>query len=67
MNLQPRCAVVHINDITIFSPSMKQNLVDLEDVFIRVQEANLKLNFDKCKFALLEVKVSGHIVSKKVI
>ena len=63
-NLQPRCAVVYINDITIFSPSMKLILIDLEDVFIRIQEANLKLDFDKCKFALLEVKVLGHMVYK---
>ena len=46
---------------------MKQHFVDLESVFKRVQEANLKLNFDKCKFALLEVKVLGHIMSKKEI
>ena len=42
-NLQPKCAVVYINDITIFSPNMKQHLVDLESVFKRIQEANLKL------------------------
>ena len=65
--LQPKCAVVYIYDITIFSPNMKQHLVDLESVFKRIQEANLKLNFDKCKFALPEVKVLGHMVSKKGI
>ena len=65
--LQPKCAVVHIDDITIFSPNMKQHLADLESVFKRIQEANLKLNFDKCKFALPEVKVLGHMVSKKGI
>ena len=66
-NFQPKCAVVYINDITIFSPNMKQHLVDLESVFKRIQEANLKLNFDTCKFALPEVKVLGHMVSKKGI
>ena len=58
---------MYIDDIPIFSSSMKQHLVDLEDVFIRVQEADLKLDFDKCKIALLEVKVLGHMVSKKGI
>ena len=66
-NLQPGRAVVYIDDIAIFSPSMKQHLIDLEDFFIRIQEANLKLNFDKCKFALPEVKVLGHMVFKKGI
>ena len=51
-NLQPRCAVVYNDNITIFSPSIKPHFVDLENVFLKMQEANLKLNFDKCKFAL---------------
>ena len=45
--LQPQCAVVYINDITIFSPSMKQHFVDLGDVFKRIQGTHLRLNFDK--------------------
>ena len=39
-NLQPRCAVVFIDDIIIFSSTMKQHLVDLENVFKRIQEVN---------------------------
>ena len=66
-NLQPRCAVVYIDEITIFSSTMKQHLVDLEDFFIRIHEANLRLNFDKCRFALPEVKILGHMVYKKGI
>ena len=46
---------------------MKQHLVDLENVFKKNTDANLKFNFDKCKFALPEVKVLGHMVSKKGI
>ena len=56
-NLQPRCAGVYIDDITIFNLSIKQHLKDLKDVFERLQNKNLKLNFEKCKFALPEVKV----------
>ena len=66
-NLQPRCALVYIEYITIFSPSMKQHLQDLRDVFERLQKTNLKLNFEKCKFALPEVKVLGHLVLQKGI
>ena len=36
-NLEPRCVVVYIDDITIFSPHMKQHLEDLEEAFIRKQ------------------------------
>ena len=62
-----RCALVYIDDITIFSPSLKQHLVNLEDVFEKLQRANLKLNLNKCKFALTEVKVLRHLVFRKEI
>ena len=44
-NLKTRCAVVYIDDITIFSPLLKQHLQDLREVFERLQNTNLKLNF----------------------
>ena len=66
-DLQPRCAVVYINDITIFSPLMDQHLVDLGEVFKRLDSVNLKINLDKCNFVKSEVKVLGHLVSKQGI
>ena len=42
--LQPRCAVVYINDITIFSPSLWQHLIDLSGVFKILTAVNLNLN-----------------------
>ena len=66
-DLQPRCAVVYIDDITIFSPSLCQHLIDLGDVFKRLTAVNLKLNFKKGNFAKTEVKVLGHLVSKQGI
>ena len=64
-DLQPRCAVVYINDITIFSPSMDQHLVDLGEVFKRLASVNLKINLDKCNINKSENKVLGHLVSKQ--
>ena len=46
---------------------MKQHLVNLKDVFVRIQEAKLRMNFDKCKFALPKVKILGRMAFKKVI
>ena len=63
--LQPRCAVVYIDDITIFSPSLCQHLIDLGEVIIRLTAANLKLNLEKCNFVKTEVKVLGHLVSRQ--
>ena len=58
---------MYIDNITIFSPSMKQHLIDWRDLFERLQKTNLKLNFEKCNFALPKVKVLGHLVSWKGI
>ena len=41
-SLQPRCAVVYIDNITIFSPLLKQHLQDLREVFEKLQNTNLK-------------------------
>ena len=66
-NLQPKCAVVYKDDITIFSPSMKQHLQGLRIVFKKFRKTNLKLKFEKCKFALADMKVLGNLVSQKGI
>ena len=65
--LQPQCAVVYIDHITIFSKTMEQHLEDVGKVLERLTKANLKLNVDKCLFAQNEVQVLGHIVSKEGI
>ena len=65
--LQPRCAVVYIDNITIFSPSLCQHLIDLGEVFKRLTAVNLELNLEKCNFVKTEVKVLGHLVSKQGI
>ena len=66
-NLQPRCAVVYIDNITIFSPSLGQHLIDLGEIFKRLFELNLKINLEKCSFVKPEIKVLGHLVSKQGI
>lgn len=46
-NIQPRCAVVYIDKITIFSPSLGQHLIGLGKVFKRLSDVNLKINLEK--------------------
>ena len=60
--LQPQCAVAYIDDITVFSPNMATHFKDVEDVLASLNRVNLKVNIAKCKFAMAEVKVLGHIV-----
>ena len=66
-NLQPRCVVVYIDDITIFSLSRGQHLIDLGKVFNWLLEVNLKIYLEKCSFMKSEVKVLGHLVLKQDI
>ena len=63
-DLQPKIAVVHINDITIISPMLEQHYKDVNCVLERLGVANLKVNVNKCSFAMEEVVVLGFKVSK---
>ena len=65
--LQPCCVVVYNDNITIFSPSLWQHLIDLGEVFKRSTAVNFKLNLKKCNFVKTEVKMLGHLVLKQGI
>lgn len=65
--LQPNCVVVYIDDVTIFRRDMKQHLKNLDAVFERIQKANLKVSYDKCKIAQSSVLVLGHQISSRGI
>jgi hypothetical protein len=60
-------SMVYIDDVIVFSESFAQHLVDLENVFKRIRQANLKLKPQKCAWAKPEVKFLGHVVSNKGI
>ena len=57
--LQQKIAVVYIDDITIFSPTLEQHYKDVNCVLERLDVANLKVNVNKCAFACEEVVVLG--------
>ena len=48
--LQPQCAVVYIENITIFSKTMEQHLMDVEAVLEKLAKANLKIKFGQMLF-----------------
>ena len=59
--------MIYIDDIIIFSKSVEDHLVHLEEVFRRLREANVKLNPKKCSFVKQEVEYLGHVVSPEGI
>ena len=57
------CAV-YIDDIIVFEgQTFTEHLHAIEQVFIRLKNANLKLRADKCQFAKQKIKFLGHILS----
>ena len=56
--------VVYLDDITIYSKIFEEHCNHLQAVFNKLQEANLKLNIEKCFFFLNELKFLGHIIGK---
>ena len=66
-DLQPKIAVVYIDNITIFSPTLEQHYEDVNRVLERLSVAKIKVNVNKCAFACEEVVVLGFKVSKEGI
>ena len=61
-SLEYRFALIYI-DVIIFSKSVEEHLVHLEEVFRRLREANVKLNPKKCSFVKQKVEYLGHVVT----
>ncbi|KFD63429.1 hypothetical protein M514_24355 [Trichuris suis] len=59
--------LVYLDDIIVFSRTAEEHIEHFAQVFIRPQEAGLKVNSRKCKLFCKEVCYLGHIVSEKGI
>ena len=57
-------ALCYLDDILVVSDSFDQHLRDLEEVFSRLRQANLKLGPKKCQFARSHCIFRGHEISK---
>eukprot|EP00731_Ephydatia_muelleri_P037796 Em0565g3a len=59
--------LIYIDDIIVFSASFPEHLERLTNVFLKLQDAGLKLKSEKCKFVQKAVKYLGHVVSAEGI
>ena len=56
-------AVLYLDDIIIFSDTVSEHMIRLEEIFQRLQKANLMLKPAKCHFFQRQVEFLGHIVN----
>jgi RNase H-like domain found in reverse transcriptase/Reverse transcriptase (RNA-dependent DNA polymerase)/Integrase core domain/Integrase zinc binding domain len=59
--------LVYLDDILIFSKTLEEHVNRVEKLFYKIANAGLKINPDKCKFLLPEVKFLGHIINAEGI
>jgi hypothetical protein len=59
--------VVYIDDINVGSKTFEEHLEHLEQVFLRLKKAGLKLSPEKCFFFKQELPFLGHVVSRSGI
>ncbi|GFX99404.1 retrovirus-related Pol polyprotein from transposon 17.6 [Trichonephila clavipes] len=62
-----RFVLVYMDDVIITSPSFKDHLDHLTQVFTLLRDAKLTLNKEKCHFARDKLKYLGLIISKEGI
>ena len=55
-------AIGYLDDIIIYSRSEKEHLEHLEEIFIRLKAAGLKLKLEKCCFFKKHIQYLGHLI-----
>jgi len=58
-----RTLLIYLDDIIVFSPNFETHLERLEEVFMRLRSAGLKLKPSKCTLFAERVHYLGHVVS----
>ena len=56
-------AMGYLDDIIIYSRSEKEHLEHLEEIFMRLKAAGLKLKLEKCCFFKKHIQYLGHLIS----
>lgn len=65
--LQGQNCLCYMDDIIVFSPTLKSHIHHLEKVFQKLENANLKVQLDKSEFLHGELSFLGHVISKEGI
>ena len=61
-------AMTYLDDIIIFSDTEEEHLAHIEEIFKRLEAADLKMKRSKCDFFKKHIHYLGHLISaRKVI
>ncbi len=60
-------ALAYIDDIIIYSSNFTKHLEHIEEVCSLLNEANFKLNIDKCEIAKTQILFLGHLIEAGII
>lgn len=58
---------VYLDDIVVFGSNLEAHLRNLEKVFKRLTDFNLKIQLDKCEFLKRETEFLGHLITPEGI
>ena len=53
-------SLAYLDDVIIYSNSFKEHLIHLDDILQRLEQANFRLNVEKCQIAKSEINFLGH-------
>ena len=62
-----KCVLIYIDDLVIYSSSKAQHLRDLEQVFVLLDQFNLKLKRSKCEFGKPRVELLSYQIDARGI
>ena len=60
-----KCVLIYLGDILIYSKTIEQHKHDLQTIFARLDECNLRLKASKCALFMESVEFLGHTISSK--
>jgi len=58
------CALLYIDDIVVYSRNEAEHFQHLEDVFLKLRNAGLRVKITKCDFFRDKIQFLGHTISK---